>query len=210
MTRGVPPGSATCRTRSCSTDDRGGRGRGQRLRRPSRPDRAARRRHRLRGRCLAVSRRGHPQPRPPQPGPRPRIRGAANPHPGRCDHGRHPCPSSCGRPVLPPRPGIVVHLHDRWQRRLQRGRPAHAPIRRHGRFRCRPDGGALRWANRPHRRRRRHIGIGDAGSPGGLGRNTWRHHRGAPAPDLRSEDAFDPRRHVHGDGAGGCRCGGDQ
>ena len=91
----------------------------------------------------------HPQPRPSEPDPRPRVRSAPDPCPGGRHHRRHPPAGRCGRPVLPAGPRVVVDLHDRRQRRLQRCRPAHAAIRRDGRLRGRHHRGALRRTDRP-------------------------------------------------------------
>ena len=51
-------------------------------------------------------------------------------------------------PVLPARSGLVVDLHHRRQRRVQRGRSAHPPLRRDRRFRCGHHGSPLRRADR--------------------------------------------------------------
>ncbi len=61
---------------------------------------------------------------------------------------RHSRAGHRGRSVLPARSRLIDDVHDRWQRRLQRGRSTHTPLRRHRRFRRRRHSGSLRWADR--------------------------------------------------------------
>ncbi len=98
--------------------------------------------------------------------------------------------------VLPARPGFARLLHDRRQRRRERGRAARGQVRRHGPLGDGPRGGVR------GRRRRRH-GRQDAQGRGGLRphvapsrerRHARRRHEGLAAPHPEAAVLGDARR----------------